>query len=93
MNLEVSISPSSGELRYCCCDNDLTCSVDRSEVALTSCENACDVFFNADLLEGCDASSQCFFSTAAGLLQDTNPKSDFGYIFTFNLGVIPNEVK
>ena len=91
MNLEVR-ETSNGDMLYCCCDQDNTCEEDRSASSLQNCRNGCDTYLVA-YLDDCDLSQMCFLSTVYEAAYSSNGKSSYGYVFTFNLDRVPQEVR
>ena len=72
----------------CCCD---TARCEALSIDLDQCPATCGVFFNVQLSD-CQLPSDCFISTVNGSITDSPPMSPYGYIFSFTLDSIPDDV-
>ena len=73
----------------CCCDTAVCAG---SGLALDQCPETCDIFFNVQLSK-CMRPIGCFITTINESITDSLPKSPYGYIFSFTLDIIPENVR
>ena len=103
MLLEVELvgmsNPRSAETRddedegiiECCCNTfELTCA-SSAGLPILGCPQSCDVFFNVELSD-CEQPSDCRISTSDGILYLNGGALSYGYIFSFVLHEIPEDV-
>ena len=86
-NAEKRETDSSGTVD-CCCDG--ACAPP-GQFASNCGLQICDIFFNVELSE-CQQPSNCFISTRVETINNSPTTSSYGYIFSFTLNSIPEDV-
>lgn len=75
-------------VRFCCCDDDMSCEEDIDDSSLDSCDNECDTFV-AVLPPDCEEGEACEITTGPVSIISA---SSFGYIFSFDLDGLQAQV-
>ena len=77
----------------CCCNTNvmpMTCASSAGQ-PVEGCSQSCDIFFNVELSD-CAQPANCLISTADGTIYGNGGVLSYGYIFSFVLNEIPQDV-
>ena len=73
----------------CCCNSNICAS--SANQTVEGCPQSCDIFFNVKLSD-CAQPTNCLISTADGVIYFNDGALSYGYIFSFILNEIPQDV-